>query len=376
MNKTFQEFIDLINDEAVVKGVPVNGTFELTTRCSLHCRMCFLCNPTNPEPELSGEQWLDIMTQARDAGMLFAMITGGEPLLHKDFWDIYLGLRKLGVYITLNTNGTTITPEIADRLKENPPLRMQLSLYGSSPEAYEKSTGSAEAFSKAITGLDLLIDRGLEVRPRTILTKDTADDMVNLVPLILSYGAPFSCGNYVLPVIFENNNNPQKLRLSESELSKYTKVIEDAIKNYYEQHGDPRAELKEKIKKEYEAAAEKPVDPAREELKEHAKAIRGATQFNCCAGISRFSISYDGLIRLCEISRHPAFDLKAMSFAEGFEMLRKATAEIPLCAECSDCEYKNICSPCPPRHYIETGDFNKKAEYVCTYVKAGVKLAE
>jgi len=120
---TFKEFTQLVKDDATVKKIPVSGTFSITPRCNLHCKMCYVCNPTEKVgDELSGEQWLDIAKQARDAGMLFLLITGGEPLLHRDFWDIYTGVKKLGLYITLNSNGTTITPEVADRLAKNPRL--------------------------------------------------------------------------------------------------------------------------------------------------------------------------------------------------------------------------------------------------------------
>lgn len=247
MNLTYTEFLKLMRDDAVVKGKPVHGTFSLTPRCNLQCRMCYVCNPSVADEELSGDQWLDIMRQARDEGMLFSLITGGEPLLHKDFWQIYTGLRRLGIYVTVNSNGTTITPEVADKFKKAPPVQISISVYGSSPEAYEKVTGSAAGYEKVIRGIELLRERRVKFKLRTILTKDTAPDIENIVKLILSYGKRVGLGNYISLPVCENDNDPKSLRLSGWEIAEYTKTIEKIVKEYYDTHGDPRARITEEM---------------------------------------------------------------------------------------------------------------------------------
>jgi len=376
MNLTYNEFVSLMHDDAIVKGIPVHGTFSLTPRCNLHCRMCFVCNPLVADEELSGGQWLDIMKQARDAGMTFCLLTGGEPLLHKDFWEIYTGLRKLGVYTTLNSNGTTITPEIADRLKSMPPVRMAISVYGSSPEAYEKVTGSSAGYEKMVNGLKLLRERGIDFRLRTILTRDTAPDMENLVRFILSYDVPFSYGNFIMPPVVENRNNPQSLRLSGQEIAKYMDKIINAMQEYYDTYGNANADKIEKMRKEDKEQAEKPKDPKREELRKLARGIAASRTFNCFAGLTEFSVTYNGFIRICETARDPLFDLKQMSFKEGHKRLGEAMAAIPDCTDCKKCPDKIRCAPCPPRHFAQTGSYDIKDDYVCEYIKAGVKLIE
>jgi len=377
MNQTFNDFIDLVNDEAAVKNIPVNGTFELTPRCNLHCNMCYICNPSNGAgAELDGSQWLGIMEQARDAGMIFAMLTGGEALLHKDFWDIYLGLKKLGVFVTLNSNGTAITPEVADMLKKHQPIRVAVSVYGSSPEAYKKVCGSAAGFEKTIRGIELLRDRGIEFRLRTLLTKDTADDITNIARLILSYNVPFVYGNYVLPPLWENKNDPCSRRLDGEELIKYTGIIKETIEGYYAVHGNPREQAISEMREEMRLAKETPVSEERKELRRRANEARKKAAFKCQAGLARFSVTHDGFIRFCEITRDSMFDLKEMGFAEGFGRLKEAAAAVPDCAECEGCPDKEKCSPCPPRHFIETGSYLKKAEYVCAYTRAGIELFE
>jgi len=377
MNQTFNEFIDLVNDDAAVNNIPVNGNFELTPRCNLHCRVCYICNPSQSQgAELGAGQWLEIMTQARDAGMIFALLTGGEALLHKDFWEIYLGLKKLGVYITLNSNGAAITEEVADRLKEYPPICVAISVYGSSPEAYQKVCGSAAGFEKTIHGIEFLRDRGIDFRLRTILSKDTADDIENIARLILSFDNPFSYGNYILPPLWDNGNDPCSLRLGGEELKEYTKKITNAVTKYYEIHGNPRKKIFDEMREEVKRIKEKPESAERKDLRRRAEEARKETAFKCQAGLTRFSVTHDGFIRFCEITRDSMFDLKQMRFTEGFKRLTEAAAAVPDCAECDDCPDKEKCSPCPPRHFIETGSYQIKSEYVCDYTRAGIELFE
>ena len=80
--------------------------------------------------ELSAQQWLEIAEEAKNRGMLFALLTGGEPLLRKDFFEIYDGMRKMGLIVSINTNGSLLQGEILQKFLENPPARFNISLYG------------------------------------------------------------------------------------------------------------------------------------------------------------------------------------------------------------------------------------------------------
>ena len=82
-------------------GLPIAGNFELTARCNFNCPMCYV--HMTPEQlretgrnELTAQQWLNIAKQARDMGMVFALLTGGEPFVRKDFYEIYEGMKALG----------------------------------------------------------------------------------------------------------------------------------------------------------------------------------------------------------------------------------------------------------------------------------------
>ena len=380
MSMTYKQFQQFVNADALINRIPLNSTFSLTPRCNLHCKMCLICNPTEVVgDEMSGDWWLDLARQARDEGMAFCMITGGEPILHRDFWQIYEGVRKLGVHMILNSNGTTITPEVADRLAKMRPMLMQISVYGSSPEAYKRVTGSAAGFEKTIRGIELLRERGIDVMFRSMLMRETADDMENIAKLILSYGVKFKYGNYIMMPMWENCNDVRSMRLSGKEIAEYTIKIENTIKEYHDTHEKPNADdISDEMREEYEERSKKPVDPAHVELRRRVREIKSKSAFKCSAGTSYFSVRHDGFIRLCEVAGDPdmLFDLKQISFKDGLERLWTAAASVPTCAECEGCPDLKKCSPCPPRHFAESGSYLRKADYVCEYVRADVKLIE
>ena len=95
---------------ATQKRIPLGGSLELLPLCNMSCDMCYV-RLSREEMDQKGRirggiEWLELAKQMRDAGTLFLLLTGGEPLLHPDFQLIYRELKKMGMIITLNTNGT------------------------------------------------------------------------------------------------------------------------------------------------------------------------------------------------------------------------------------------------------------------------------
>ena len=105
-------------EKATERLNPINGILELTPLCNMNCDMCFVRLSTQEMQKQgrvrSGEEWISLAKEMCRAGTLFVLLTGGEPLLHPDFRDIYITLKKMGMILTINTNGTLINEEWAD----------------------------------------------------------------------------------------------------------------------------------------------------------------------------------------------------------------------------------------------------------------------
>lgn len=128
-----------LHTKAAAKGVPVSGTFELTPRCNLACRMCYVRMSVAEERaagcELTADEWLRIAEAARAKGMLFLLLTGGEPLVREDFRPLFTELKKMGFMISINSNASLINDDWLEFFAKEPPFRFNISLYGAQNEA-------------------------------------------------------------------------------------------------------------------------------------------------------------------------------------------------------------------------------------------------
>ena len=123
-------------------GIPVMGGFELTSRCNFNCKMCYVHNQENykelKKKELSVDEWMQIAKEAKEQGLLFLLLTGGEAMLREDFIELYSQLAVMGFRITINSNGSLLNEEILSCFKRYPPSRVNISLYGACDEKYQE----------------------------------------------------------------------------------------------------------------------------------------------------------------------------------------------------------------------------------------------
>ncbi len=126
-HRRYLDFSAAVHGKADEERFPLDGTLELTHRCNLACVHCYVNLPANdPDArnrELTYEECCRVIDAMVVEGCLFLLITGGEPLLRRDFRDIYLYAKRSGLLITLFTNGCMLTPDTVDFLAETPPSR-------------------------------------------------------------------------------------------------------------------------------------------------------------------------------------------------------------------------------------------------------------
>lgn len=215
--------------------IPLIGEFELTPRCNLKCKMCYICRDCNDKDaisrELSDRDWIRLALEARDLGMLFILLTGGEVFLRKDFKTIYDEISMMGFNVSLYTNGTMITPQVASWLGNHPPSQIEITLYGASPETYHAVCGDSSGFHSAIRGIELLINQGINVQLRTTIVKGNVHDFEALAEIAGSYGLPLGIVNYVSPRREGTFSSPEAERLSPKDLADF----EEKVSLFYEQ---------------------------------------------------------------------------------------------------------------------------------------------
>ena len=139
---------------------------ELTERCNNNCVHCYINLPATDfqakRRELSLWRIKQILKEAVSLGCMVVRFTGGEPLLRKDFRQIYIFARKQGLRVLLFTNATLITKEMAELFKRLPLLeKIEVSVFGLKKSSYEGSTRTAGSFAKAMAGIKLLLEMNI-----------------------------------------------------------------------------------------------------------------------------------------------------------------------------------------------------------------------
>lgn len=126
----------LLLKQANEKKIPINGSLELLPICNMHCKMCYVWQSKKYVEEnrglLSVEEWIKIAHEMQKSGVVFVLLTGGEPLLYPGFKKLYVELQRLGMVLTVNRNGTLIDEEWADFFANHRPRRINITVYGAS----------------------------------------------------------------------------------------------------------------------------------------------------------------------------------------------------------------------------------------------------
>lgn len=350
----WSKFINELVMQAKLKEVPISGQFELTARCNNSCKMCYVCKSTSDREaknkEYSAKEWIKLAEEARDAGMLYLLLTGGEVFLRQDFMEIYNELSMMGIKIGIYTNATLITSEIAKQLGRTPPSRVEVTLYGSSSDIYRKVSGNPNGFNDALNGIDLMLAEGIAIELKTTVIHDTANDFDKIAELADKRNLLLKIVDYIAPRRDGNTHLHDNLRLSPIELLEYEKHVRE----YYVQR-------KRKLQDDQFPIIDFKEDRISTNVDNYP--------FKCSAGRSEFWVTWDGKMTPCGLIDEPATLPFKDGFAAAWKGLKDTCVSIPLCTECSDCSLNAICLSCPARLKVETGFFDRPAPYLCEFAK-------
>ncbi len=332
-------------------GLPIAGTFELTARCNFNCPMCYV-HLSNEQVrarggELTARQWLEIAEAAKNQGMIFALLTGGEPLVRKDFFEIYDGMRQMGLLVSINSNGSLLKGEILERFLENPPFRFNISLYGGCDETYRNMCG-LPVYSQVKENIRALRQAGVDVSLNLSITPYNRQDLEKIYADAAELDVSVKGSSYMYPSIRVNGEEyGAGNRLSAEESAKYS-VEWDKLRFSPEEFA-LRAENMAKL-----TVPEPEGCPV-----EEGEGVR------CRAGSTSFWMTWDGRMTPCGMMTTPVVKPLEMGFEAAWKELRRQVEEIRMPAKCGSCQLKDLCGACAAVCYTETGRFDGVPEYMC-----------
>lgn len=325
-----QDYYEEIVRKITARNILYAAELELTYKCNLRCAHCYIV-PGSTRRELTLEEWKLILDQLVAEGCLLLLFTGGEILTRSDFFDIAVYARKKGFGLVLFTNGTLITPDIADRIRDLYPRAVGISIYGATATTHEAITQIPGSFEESITALKLLRKGGIRTQFKSPLMRRTVGEYDQMRVLAEDLGAEFRYDTIILP----------KRDGSMSSLG--YQLTDDEVRHILRKHV---SEVSEEIQR-----ADAPL---------------------CGAGVASASINPYGEVSAC--IRFNNFGVKAGNLmreslshiwknSELFSMLRSAT--FSGLHECADCDLVPYCAYCPALALMDGGDFPGPSKVLC-----------
>lgn len=173
-----------------VTRIPYLVVWNFTNMCNLRCKHCYQdAKAEASADELTLKEKLDLVDTLYTAGVKVPMMSGGEPLLHPDFWPVLEKTVSLGMHSAAASNGTMITPEYARKLKSHGLSYIEISLDSVNPEKHDEFRGMTGAWEKTVDGIRNCIDAGIFTAVATVFTKNTLDEVDAMVDFASKLGA-------------------------------------------------------------------------------------------------------------------------------------------------------------------------------------------
>ena len=268
--------------------LPWAGQWELTCACNLRCVMCYTdCfnTPARIGQELATDEILRILDELDDAGCIELTFTGGEPLSRPDFLTIYDEAHRRGFVLTVFTNGTLITTQIADRWAVARPAKVEISLHGVSAEVFDGVTQVPGSLKRCLAGIRRLSDRRIPMVLKTVGLTGNVQEILDAKRFADELGSEttWRFGQYLRDDLAETGA-PFRFQVPEERLRSL-------------QSEDPQ--LRE-AKRDEIARSEAPPDR------------------QCGGGALTFHIDARGRLQLCSNNRRAGYDLRTGSFRRGF----------------------------------------------------------
>ena len=330
-------FYKAVWEKAFEKAIPISGTFELTPRCNFNCRMCYVHLKNDEIPhygrELTAKEWLRIAEEAKQAGTTWLCITGGEPILHPEFPEIWEKLSQMGFFLTLQSNASLISGKIADLLEKYPPRRVKVTLYGADDDIYESVCGVKNGFSRVNDGIHTLMSLGIPVSLVSTIIRQNQEAVQKMAYYAYRHRLQWVPTTRVRASLRGGDTDVTGLRVNEMQEKHRCKEIQRRIRE-----------------KDF-------FDPKRKP----------------CTYCKDYRVGYwvlwDGNMRFCSFLDKPDISVRELSFQEAWKQLQVYEEALEWPDQCKECSAKNVCFKCIATLATESGSIDRVPEKHCNAIR-------
>ncbi len=207
-----------LNDKALHLGVPLSAHLDITYRCNERCEHCYLDH--DDHGEMTTAEIKDVLRQFADAGVFFLTLSGGEPLMRRDCFDIIEYARSLAFNVKLKTNAVLIREKEAQRLRALSVEQVQISVYSHRPEVHDAITKIPGSLNRTLAAIRFLRSQGLRVTMANVLMRGNRSDTEGVHALARELGARYTLDPTITPMM-DGNTSVLRLRVDANEISSY-----------------------------------------------------------------------------------------------------------------------------------------------------------
>ncbi|MEW5693814.1 MAG: radical SAM protein [Candidatus Hydrogenedentota bacterium] len=209
------------------KRIPLFISLEITNKCNLHCIHCYI-PPDKRNLFMTLDRVKNVIEQVYEAGTLEVVITGGEPLMHKDILKIldYI-IQEKKMNVILFTNAVLLTPQLIDKLKEYPYFSLDITIYGFTGKTYLNVTGK-EVRDIVFNNIILSKNKGLKLNLKMQLLKENYKEFEAVLDFSKKLGCPFRYSHFISPD-WNGNKKIQKHLLAKSQLKSIINITGDLV---------------------------------------------------------------------------------------------------------------------------------------------------
>jgi heme b synthase len=288
------------------------------------------------------------------------ILSGGEPLVREDIFDLAKYATDKGLRVAMATNGTLLTPEIAGKLKDVGIQRVSISLDGASPKTHNDFRCVPDAFENSIKGIEILKDAGIGFQINPTITKSNIGEIPGIMELAKEIGAEALHIFLLVPT-----GRGKELENEEIPPVEYEKILNW----FYDQQKTTDIQLKATCAPHYFRIMHQRAKKEGIEISVKTHGYEAMTK-GCLGGTGFCFVSSVGEVYPCGYLPALAGNIKEQSFkdiwdnSKVFNDLRDVSK---LKGKCGICEYNTVCGGCRARAYAATGDYLEEEPY-CIYV--------
>ncbi|HLF88232.1 MAG TPA: radical SAM protein [Anaerolineales bacterium] len=328
-------------------------SWNLTKKCNLHCPHCYMEAGRKAADELTTQECLGLIDEMKALGTEMLILTGGEPLLRKDIYEIARYASDHGIWVVMGTNGVLITDRVAEKMLECGVKGVGISIDSLDPAKHNSFRGGPDAWEYSVRALDICRAHGLEVLVQTTIMGMNYDE----IPRMIEFARDKGAWSFNLYFLVQTGRGQEMNDLSAARTEEMLSHLVDVQDQY-----KPML-VRSKCAPHFKRIS-------------YEKGLGGLESGGCMAGTEYCRITPEGDVTPCPYMTVVGGNVRERSFTEIWETspaLLQLRDVKNLKGRCGACEFNELCGGCRCRAYAAFGDYLHE-DPACTYQPSGQPL--